>query len=228
MRARLTLLLVCCGVTAIGGVAGASGDRSRAARGAAKPRPCGDVPWLKEFRCGSLEVPFERADPSYGTTRVAFAVRTRDRAERPSLGTIFAQEGGPGFSSTSSARFYAELFGDLLRRRDLVVVDLRGMGRSERLDCPNLQHGVGPESITLSQCARRLGQRFVSYRTSAAADDLDAVRRALGLNRITLYGDSYGTFLGQSYAFRHGDAAAGAGARLRLPGDRRVGRGTGA
>ena len=204
MRARLTLLLLC-GVTVIGGAAGAVADRPAAGPAAAKPRPCGDVPWLKEFRCGSLEVPFERADPSYGNTRVAFAVRTRDRAERPSRGTIFAQEGGPGFSSTSSARFYVELFGDLLRRRDLVVVDMRGTGRSERLDCPNLQHGVGDEAITLSQCARRLGKRFVSYRTSAAADDLDAVRRALGLNRITLYGDSYGTFFAQSYAFRHGD-----------------------
>ena len=82
---------------------------------------------------------------------------------------------------------------------------MRGTGRSQRLDCPNLQHGVGPESITLSQCARRLGKRFVSYRTSAAADDVDAVRRALGLDRITLYGDSYGTFFAQSYAFRHPD-----------------------
>ena len=204
VRARLTLLLVCCGVTAVG-VASASGDPSAGTPRAASLRPCGDVPWLKEFRCGSLEVPFERADPSYGGTRVAFAVRTRDRAGRPSLGTIFAQEGGPGFSSTSSARFYADLFGDLLRRRDLVVVDMRGTGRSQRLDCANLQHGIGAESITLSQCARRLGRRFVSYRTSAAADDLDAVRQALGLNRITLYGDSYGTFLAQSYAFRHGD-----------------------
>jgi pimeloyl-ACP methyl ester carboxylesterase len=39
--------------------------------------------------------------------------------------------------------------------------------------------------------------------SSAAADDLDTVRRVLGLDRIALYGDSYGTFLGQSYAYRH-------------------------
>jgi pimeloyl-ACP methyl ester carboxylesterase len=205
VRSRLALLLVCCGVTAAGAVAGAAGELSGAGAQAPKLRTCGDVPWLKEFRCGAIEVPFERADPAYGTTRVAFAVRTRDRAQQPSRGTIFAQEGGPGFSSTSSARFYAELFGDLLRRRDLVVVDMRGTGRSERYDCPNLQHGIGLEAITLAQCARRLGERFVSYRTAAAADDLDAVRRALGLDRIILYGDSYGTFFAQSYAFRHPD-----------------------
>jgi pimeloyl-ACP methyl ester carboxylesterase len=55
----------------------------------------------------------------------------------------------------------------------------------------------------MSQCAEKLGPRFGSYRTSAAADDINDVRQALGLDRITLYGDSYGTFLSQSYAFRH-------------------------
>ena len=166
---------------------------------------CGGIPEPDGFRCGSIEVPFERSDPSYGTTRIAFAVRERDQADRPSLGTIFAQEGGPGFASTGTANAYTKLFDDLLERRDLVLVDMRGTGRSEPLDCPELQHGIGPDPITLSECARQLGKRFISYRTSAAADDLDAVRRHLGVGRITLYGDSYGTFLGQSYAFRHGE-----------------------
>ena len=167
--------------------------------------PCGAVPEPPGFRCGSIKVPFERSDPSYGKTRIAFAVRERDRANRPSLGTIFAQEGGPGYASTGTANAYTHLFQGLLRRRDLVLVDMRGTGRSQRLDCPELQHGLGPEAVTLAECARQLGKRFISYRTSAAADDLNAVRKALGLNRIILYGDSYGTFLSQSYAFRHGE-----------------------
>ena len=57
----------------------------------------------------------------------------------------------------------------------------------------------------MAECARRLGDQFVSYRTSAAADDIDSVREALGYETIALYGDSYGTFLAQSYAYRHGD-----------------------
>ena len=76
-------------------------------------------------------------------------------------------------------------------------------GRSKPLDCPDLQYGRAPDWIALPACAERLGPRFSSYRTSAAADDIDDVRRALGLGQITLYGDSYGTFLAQSYAFRH-------------------------
>jgi pimeloyl-ACP methyl ester carboxylesterase len=155
--------------------------------------------------CGAIEVPFERRDQSLGKTRVAFAVRPRDERDRPSLGTIVALEGGPGYASSWTARSYANLFGSLLRRREMVTVDMRGTGRSGALDCRDAQRGRAPDWIALSECARRLGPLFGSYRTSAAADDINDVRRALGLGRITLYGDSYGSFLGQSYAFRHPD-----------------------
>jgi pimeloyl-ACP methyl ester carboxylesterase len=204
LRARLISVIGC--AAAIGGsfAGSAQGDRSRpGGRGPVALHPCGPIPEVRGFRCGSIRVPFERADPSYGTTRIVFAVRRRDDRSRPSLGTIFAQEGGPGYGSTGTANAYTKLFGDLLRRRDLVLVDMRGTGLSDRIQCPNLQHAIGPEWITLSDCAAQLGKRFISYRTSAAADDLDSVRRALGLRRITLYGDSYGTYLSQSYAFRH-------------------------
>jgi pimeloyl-ACP methyl ester carboxylesterase len=81
---------------------------------------------------------------------------------------------------------------------------MRGTGHSRPLDCPDLQEGRGTDVQGLRQCARILGDTFASYRTSAAADDLDAVRSALGRDRISMYGDSYGTFLAQSYAYRHG------------------------
>ena len=166
---------------------------------------CDPLPVKKGFRCGSIEVPFEREDPSYGTTEIGFAVWPRAERKQPSEGAIFAVEGGPGYASTGTAAIYHQLFRPLLRNRELVVVDQRGQGTSERYDCPHLQAGAGPDFITLSECARKLGKRFISYRTSAAADDIDSVREALGYERIALYGDSYGTFLAQSYAYRHGD-----------------------
>jgi pimeloyl-ACP methyl ester carboxylesterase len=153
--------------------------------------------------CGAIKVPFERREVSLGKTRVAFAVRMRDDRDRPSLGTIVAVEGGPGYASSWTASSYVNLFGSLLRRRELITIDMRGTGRSDVLDCPDLQRGRAPDWLGLSSCARKLGPLFGSYRSSAAADDIDDVRRALGLGRITLYGDSYGTFLAQSYAFRH-------------------------
>ncbi len=105
-----------------------------------------------------------------------------------------------------TAASFERLFGDLLDRRELVVVDMRGTGLSEPIRCKDVQQRRAPDPIALSACARKLGPRFESYRTQAAADDIDDVRRALGFDEITLYGDSYGTYLGQSYAFRHGDA----------------------
>jgi pimeloyl-ACP methyl ester carboxylesterase len=114
-------------------------------------------------------------------------------------------EGGPGYASSWTIRSYVKLFGSLLVRRDLVLVDQRGTGRSVPLACPDLQYGRAPDWIAFPACAAKLGPRFSSYRTSASADDIDDVRRALGLGRITLYGDSYGTFLAQSYTFRHPD-----------------------
>jgi pimeloyl-ACP methyl ester carboxylesterase len=159
----------------------------------------------QKLRCGSLVVPLERADPSLGTIPIRYAVRARSHANRPSEGTIFAVEGGPGYGSIASARYYVHLFGPLLATRELVLVDMRGTGHSRAIDCPALQAGRGSDSDGLAQCARRLGSTFGSYRTSAAADDIDAVRAVLGIERIDLYGDSYGTFLSQSYAYRHGE-----------------------
>ncbi|MBM3667161.1 MAG: alpha/beta hydrolase, partial [Actinobacteria bacterium] len=160
---------------------------------------------LRGFRCGRIEVPYERADPSLGTIGIGFAVRRREDRSRARLGTIFAAEGGPGYSSTGSAREYVATFGGLLERRDLVLVDMRGTGFSRALRCRGSQAGRLKPQKVVANCASELGERFFSYRTSAAADDLDSVRRALGIGRISLYGDSYGTFLAQSYAFRHGE-----------------------
>jgi pimeloyl-ACP methyl ester carboxylesterase len=190
-------------------VAAGCGDESepqkRGSVTADELRPCGGLPKVPHFRCGSIQVPLEREDPSLGRTEIGFAVRRRDDRDSPSRGAIFAVEGGPGYSSTGTASAYVKLFRGLLRHRELVLVDQRGQGRSDLYECSGLQQGRGPEFITLAECARRLGDRASSYRTSAAADDIDDVRRALGYGKVALYGDSYGTFLGQSYAYRHPD-----------------------
>ena len=160
----------------------------------------------RRLRCGTVVVPFERTEPALGTIPIRFAVREPGDRDRPALATIFAVEGGPGYGSISSARYYIHLFGPLLDRRRLVLVDMRGTGHSRAIDCPALQSGRGTDLFGIAQCARILGPTYGSYRTSAAADDLDAVREQLGLDRIAMYGDSYGTFLAQSYAYRHGDS----------------------
>lgn len=213
MIARAWVLLVVAIIVGGCGREGAEGDdveRSEASAELTEPDlgsippedlgECDGQPGRPGYRCGSIEVPFERQDPSYGTTEIGFAVLP---ASVKSEGAIFAVEGGPGYPSTGTAQAYRKLFGALLRHRDLVLVDQRGQGISKHADCPDLQRGFGPDALALANCAERMGKQFISYRTAAAADDIDWVRQALGYEEIGLYGDSYGTFLGQSYAYRH-------------------------
>lgn len=167
-----------------------------------RPRP------VEGLRCGRLERPFEMDEPSLGTFGLFYGVLPRERTNRPSAGTIFIAEGGPGYAGVPYARTYQRMLGSLLRDHDLVLVDMRGTGRSEAIDCPPLQHGRGDHREALASCAERLGPLASSYRTSAAADDIEALRRELDVGRISLYGGSYGTYLGQTYAFRHPDSLA--------------------
>lgn len=193
-----------------------------AAPAAAAPalRRC-DLGLQRALRCGRIETPVRRADPGLGVTRVAFALRSRSDRSRPSLGTIVAIDGGPGYASTSApfARSLVAVMAPLLRRHDLLLFDARGSGRSQVIDCPSLQQGMVPEAIAVGQCANRLGPRYAGYTTGETAADLEAVRRALGLGRITLYGDSYGTLFGQAYAARYPDSLRALVLDSAYPGD---------
>jgi pimeloyl-ACP methyl ester carboxylesterase len=159
----------------------------------------------RPFQCGHVMVPMRRGDPALGTTKVAFAVRRRSDRGRPSLGTIVGMDGGPGYASTAApyARSLVAVLSPLLRRRDLVLFDERGTGRSDVVDCAPLQNGLTEEAIAVGECANQLGPSYAGYTTGEAADDLEVVRQALGLGRFFFYGDSYGTLFGQAYAVRH-------------------------
>lgn len=206
-------------LAAAGLAAGCGGDDSATATAAASPpdpvapdsislddlEPCKDAKPAKGLLCGKLRLPYERADPSLGEIPIAFAVRPRTDIDSPSEGAIVAVEGGPGYGSIGSARGYINTFGDLLDHRELILVDARGTGRSKPIDCPDMQSGRDTSDVGMAACAEQLGDRFDSYRTAAAADDINDVRAALGYDEVEMYGDSYGTYLTQSYAFRHGD-----------------------
>jgi pimeloyl-ACP methyl ester carboxylesterase len=172
--------------------------------GAVELHSC-DLGAKRPLRCGQVTVPLLRGDPALGSTTVAFAVRPRADLRRPSLGTILATDGGPGYASTAApyVRSLNAVLAPLLRRRDLVFVDARGTGRSAAVDCPALQQGLIQEDIAIGQCANRLGPRYAAYTTAETANDLDAVRDALGVEKAYFYGDSYATLLGQAYAVRY-------------------------
>jgi pimeloyl-ACP methyl ester carboxylesterase len=162
--------------------------------------PCRGVPGAV---CGSIVRPLDPTDPDAGGIEIAFELH-RARSGAPE-GTIVAVEGGPGYASTASRDYYLALFEPLLSTRDLLLVDNRGTGGSGAIDCPELQSYEGDYLVNVGLCGSRLGETSDLYGTAFAADDLAAVLDALGIDRIDLYGDSYGTFFAQSFALRHPD-----------------------
>jgi pimeloyl-ACP methyl ester carboxylesterase len=165
-------------------------------------RPCAVV---ARAYCGHLDRPWEPGDPAAGTVRVGFAFRPARDQDRPALGTYVPHEGGPGYSTTGTGASYAAMYGPLLNRHNLLLVDQRGTGRSDALDCPDLQNLKIVYSVAAQRCGRSLGDRSDDYTTARSADDLAAVIQHLGLGQVDLYGDSYGTFFAQVFAGRHGD-----------------------
>jgi pimeloyl-ACP methyl ester carboxylesterase len=95
------------------------------------------------------------------------------------------------------------MYGPMLARRNMLLVDQRGTGLSQPIDCPELQVLETPYASAAARCAARLGSHAHLYGTTLSADDLDAVITALGLGKVDVYGDSYGTFFTQVFAGRH-------------------------
>ena len=158
--------------------------------------------------CGTVRVPVDRAHPARGTLRLFFLFY-RHRKPGPAHEAIMLSEGGPGYSVTNTEfekRSYAETFAPIMGRRDLIMIDQRGVGRSEVVKCPALQRDpdYGDPSILrkVRACARSLGDRATVYGSGDVALDMEAVRRALRIERLDLYGASYAGQDVQSYAAR--------------------------
>jgi pimeloyl-ACP methyl ester carboxylesterase len=155
--------------------------------------------------CGSLSRPLDPAGQVPGAIQIGFEFYPHLNASQPAGGTIVAVEGGPGYPSTGSRAGYLLLFYPLLDTNDLLLVDNRGTGKSQPIDCEPLQNDGNGTLQDIAQCGAYLGPASDLYGSGTAADDLAAVLSALAIPRISLYGDSYGSFFAQAFAGRHGD-----------------------
>jgi pimeloyl-ACP methyl ester carboxylesterase len=156
-----------------------------------------------EARCGQLARALDPARPDGPTIDVHVAVLPAlARHARPDPVLFLA--GGPGQSAIELAGHVQRLLGPLGRRRDLVLVDQRGTGRSAPLACPRGPGelaGVDAQVAHLLACRDELARRpdlggpdgLRHFTTPRAAEDLDAVRRALGAAQVNLVAVSYGT-----------------------------------
>lgn len=155
------------------------------------------APW-----CTVFERPLDPEGAVSGTIGIYFEYYPHT-ASGPAAGTLVATEGGPGFAATDSRGEYLALYGPLRPRYDIIIMDNRGTGRSGAIDCRVLQNAPLLTESGIGVCGRALGRSAALYGTALASDDLAAILDALGIARIGLYGDSYGSYFAQVFALRH-------------------------
>ena len=162
-----------------------------------------------EARCGKFSVPEDPDDAKGPQIELAIAVIPAV-ATKAKPDPLFLIAGGPGQGSIEGYAPILGAFSGIHRGRDLVLVDQRGTGGSNRLDCDmpedSLEGGeIVPAQLHVlaSACLAALHGRPQFYTTSVAVRDLDAVRAALGYAQINVFGGSYGTRVAQHYARRY-------------------------
>ena len=118
---------------------------------------------------------------------------------------IFVFAGGPGQAATRVARQIMPVMSESNARRDIVLIDQRGTGRSNPLECDvdesSLSSALEPEQqiSRLEPCLKALTADLRQYATWIAVRDIEAVRSLLGADTINVWGASYGTRVALEY-----------------------------
>lgn len=170
--------------------------------------PCWSWATRELARCGTMLVP-ERRDAPGGRTIELDVLVLPARGARVEPDPLVFFNGGPGLSTTDAAAYASWALDTLRHTRDLLLVDMRGTGHAAPLACDLYDDG-GRIALYLEpmfpvarvrECAMRLTSRadLTQYTTEAAARDFDDVRAALHLDRVNLYGASYGSRLALTY-----------------------------
>ncbi|MEO1596648.1 MAG: alpha/beta hydrolase [Pseudomonadota bacterium] len=180
--------------------------------------------------CASLARPENPEAPDGRSIELAIAVIPALNVEAlPDPLVLLA--GGPGQSAIDSYLQVGGAFENIRRDRPILLVDQRGTGRSNKLDCPQPSDpmadmwGGDVEAIrAFSQtCIDALDADLRFYTTSVAIDDLDAVRAALGYEQLNLWGGSYGSRVALAYMRRYPQHTRSAIIDGVVPGDELLG-----
>src|SRR4051794_31161561 len=193
-------------VASVASVVGVDATNGSSRPGSGQLPDSGCIP-VPAAECGTIRVPLDRSEPGGPTIPIGYALNRHQAQSRAAIGTVVPNPGGPGASAIESAPFYTELLAPLLADHDLLLIDPRGIGLSGPIRCGLAARPPTRETLTLAfgECGRSLGIRARGYTSAATADDIDAVRAHMGIRRLDLLGESYGTYLMTVYAQRHPD-----------------------
>ena len=171
------------------------------------------------FECATLSTPLDHANPEGEKLDMA-VVRVRSREPNPDrTGSLLLIPGGPGEPGLPMLGWWASWFSDeILDHFDLVTFDPRGTGSSAPINCAKVPEDDQPARTwdllgrrgfarvartyrhLTDACLQRLGDRAPYFNTTETARDLDLLREALGDDKLTALGWSYGAKLGAEYA----------------------------
>ena len=177
------------------------------------------------FQCGTVTVPqdWATATPdgkaSDGRTFDLALIRIRANGQSNRIGSLLMNPGGPGGSGLEFAVLTVSRYTDLLKRFDLIGFDPRGVGKSDPVKCMSdkdldASFAYDPDPVsqaafdgavaltrkTVEPCGTKYGEQLRLFSTEQAARDMDAIRAAVGDEKMTYLGYSYGTLLGAVYA----------------------------
>jgi len=168
-------------------------------------------------RCARVQVPLDYDDPTGAqTTLNLLKVPAGDPSNR--IGTLFVNPGGPGAPAADFARYFAELVRPVVSERfDIVGIDPRGTSTPYSV-CRSDDPAPGYPDVAFPMTAKQVAGwiRYDSWERAACrtganpitghlstadtARDLDLIRQAVGDEKLSYYGISYGSYLGQTYA----------------------------
>jgi pimeloyl-ACP methyl ester carboxylesterase len=184
--------------------------------GALEFSPCAlsspGLPLTVPAQCTSVTVPEDHARPDGRRIELALAW-VPSTARKPEPDPVFMLAGGPGQSARDSYAAVSPAFREVLRRRHVMLLDQRGTGPGNPLDCGVTEEAwlseatdaASPEAARAQaqRCLERLDADPRFYTTSDAVQDLETTRSRLGAERIELVGISYGTRLALEYLRRN-------------------------
>ncbi|MFG1702165.1 alpha/beta hydrolase [Nonomuraea sp. M3C6] len=214
----------------VAGVGSADGTAAVASRGkwtpaavvwGACPKVAGKAV-AANVECGTVSVPLDYREPWGQSIKLALnRIKAKVSRDANHLGTLLVNPGGPGASGRSLTEFVSTALPDGLGERyDVVGFDPRGVGASEPsmhcVDAATYYKAPRPDSVPRGQAEERvLLDRAADYAsrcgnfwawllpyltTENSARDMDSIRAALGEEKISYLGYSYGTYLGAVYA----------------------------
>jgi len=162
-----------------------------------------------EAQCTMLSVAENPAAPKGRKValNIAWLPATNDAEIEPD--PVFFLAGGPGQAAVATYPQLDPAFKEARKHRHVILVDQRGTGESNSLNCKSTNDSVDVTPMLAGQqamtCRGVLGKRadLRFYTTTDAVRDLDSVRKAIGAATINLVGVSYGTRVAQQYAMRH-------------------------